>query len=301
MKESENLHHLSVGEIFKAHASRREACLVEAMLKDTRAGKQITIARNAAFTTTRVGRDELSQPENKNWRWASGGGLTILKLKDATVIPVRLRDEKAPSYPLHYTLGDGLSHEVAELFFPRQIAIREAMEELIIATPHGIAVASFLNPAWSKASFEATASGLWLMKQMPILPCLFRTDCLIQVTATVLNHTKERELRIVYEGNETEVVSQELIALDPETRGIGVICFIEIELPYLFEEISLFCGEDNARKPLDSEIACLGVPGFKDGTIVRTFQTGKIVNGTGDIRNMTPNLRTSLSAFGSIM
>ena len=291
---------LSVSSLLNAQAMRAQMLLVQAGLEKKNGGYIVTIPADSTLTTTGAGRKQLESPQNTRWRWAAGGGLIMLRCLDQTVALTRFRDPGAPSYGGHYTLGSGLSGSIRELLFPVELAIREAVEEFIIATPSGLAVPFFANIKYDRAAFGAVASGKNLIRQQEGLPSVFSAGNFLLTETTFAEPTKipEEELEVRFE-KEVSACSKGIIALDEGTRGIDILRLIILRLPFRLDEIAIFDGEaDRQERPLNGEVVCFSVENGKvTKKIAAAFQTGKrIAVPNRDIR-YTPPLKKAIEAM----
>ncbi len=264
----------------------------------------IIVKKDSVVTTTPAGRKELESKENTDWRWAAGGGLMMLELKDVTVALARFRDPGAPSWGGHYTLGSGLSGSIRDLMFPVELAVREAVEEFIIATPKGLIVPVFNKDedrVYNQTALGAVASGLNLIRQKPGLPDVFRQNGFFTAPAEFvpLSPILEADLSVMFEGCDEMTNSSGLLVYDPGTRGIDLIRLIRVKLPFSLGEIAIFDGEANRQEqPLDGEVVCFPVQNGRFTTdIVETFKTGKRVSTPDYPVRFTPPLQAVIEAM----
>ena len=71
------------------------------------------------------------------WRWPAGGALLIIRIrtqKGELYCALIRKDEEAFSYHNYLTIGAGLGSGTEEFLYPNRTAVREATEEIIIAT-----------------------------------------------------------------------------------------------------------------------------------------------------------------------
>lgn len=286
---------MSIENVLNAKVLRSQNLLVSAELYTDETRVHVTIPRNTQVVTSASGRKQLSAPNNSRWRWAAGGGLVIVKLNDATVALLRMRDTGAPSFSGHLTLGSGISSSYRELFYPTELAVREAFEEFLIATPDGIVLPVFGNDEVDRLSFGAVASGLDLIKQKPELLQEFQTGHFVRAEARFLESPKERTISVQLEEGE-RAESHGVIVLDPGTRGIDLIRLIEICLPHSIDQVAVFDGEDLNGIPLDSEVVLFDP---QTRNIVRSYQTGKTIRGSAATDRMTPVTVEALNALSA--
>lgn len=283
-----------------AQALRAQTLLVQAELEKKNGGYLITIPADSALTISGAGRKYLESAQNLRWRWAAGGGLIILQCLDQTVALTRFRDPGAPSYGGHYTLGSGMSGSIQELLFPEELAVREATEEFIVATPNGFAVPFFDEIKYDRAAFGAVASGKNLVRQQKNLPQVFSAENFFaaKTAFTPPAEVPEEELEIRYEGEES-ACSRGIIALDEGTRGIDLLRLITVKLPFRLDEIAIFDGEaDRQERPLNGEVICFSVENGKvTEKIAAAFQTGNRIAVPNRTIRYTPPLKKAIEAM----
>jgi|GEM_PF-3078148 len=287
---------LSIKELVGARALRQQQLLVSVEFRQEGNDGIVTIPHDAVVSTTGAGRRKLSAPNNSRWRWAAGGCFIVLRLNDARVGLMRLRDAGAPSFGGHYTLASGLSASARELLHPDELALREGCEEYAIATPDGIVIPSFGDPKLDAVTFGAAASVLDLIRQEPTLPPTFSSGRLVKRPASFLQSRNEGVLTASFHDDDDTVESRGIIVLDPNTRGIDLLRIVEVSIPVDFRHIAIFDGEDDRGKPLNGEVACLDLDS-RGRSVAKAYRTGVEVTPSGDLGKMTPILKAAVREF----
>lgn len=294
---------LSAMALLKAAASRVGMQFVEVVWDEQTSTVTIDPA-TARFTCTREGRKEISNPSQKNWRWAAGGGFIALRFRDQKAVGLlRYRDPGAPSFGDHFTLGSGISSGISDMLYPLLLASREGIEEFLITTPAGLVVPTFDDPKLDEISYGAVASGLKYIRAAEDLnlPMQFGWKHFVGVHSYFHPTKNDREIKVAVEGSGAEpIVSKGVWVVDPGTRGLDLIEIVVTDLPCSLDDVAIFDGEGNEKKSFNAPVVCLELDYDTlrpTGEIVRTFQSGKVVKNVGNISKVTPVLRKALEAL----
>ncbi len=282
----------TVMRMLQALQERRQFMLIQVSLTARTNGYAITIPSQTFMATTPAGRKQFERDAN-GWRWAAGGGLIVLCCLDGMYGLVRYRDKGAPSYGNHWTLGSGLASAANELIHPEIIAVREAFEEFVIACPHGIIVPRFGDTDLDIAAFGAVGSSYHL-RQKTAVGGMFSTKSYFGVEARFKRVSDERNLYIALEGLEAETKHKGIVVVDTHTRGIDLLKVIEVQIPFRFDQIAVFDGEeDKEGNPLNATVGCLDLRARAGvaNQCVAVFQDGKrTTESPFRLEHMTPNL-----------
>lgn len=228
----------------------------------TERGHRMTIPRETFIATTGAARKEIENlPEGKIWMGA--GLVVLLKCKDALVSLVRQRDGGAPSYPYHWTPGSGMQSPDD---MPSRLditAVREGIEEFIIATKDGIVQPVFGDPELDAIATQAVADSDRVRKdpQFAHLPDMLKTDRKVNAPASFYDAPGAEELEIVHEDESMPPTRQAgILAFDPKTCGADFLKVVEIDMgAYPLSEIAIFDGETHEGSSLNGPDGCLRV------------------------------------------
>lgn len=283
--------------LLQAHTLNRQFMLVLAdMEKDAQGNIKVSVLPDSQIAITGAGRKQF-ETQKKRWRWAAGGAFMILQLKDCAVGLTRYRDKGAPSWGDHYTLGSGLSAELDELLHPLRLALREGVEEFLIATPEGRVVPR-LEGAYSKLVMTTALANWTLVEGLTGLPELFTVPKAYVAPAELVALPQERHMDVSLD--DMGSASRGLIVLDEGTRGIDIVTVMKVDLSrFALDEISILDGETNREgKSLNGEVVCFLMRGEKFAWFpAMAFQNGHKMNASSHSRNATPVLRAVIDAL----
>ncbi len=288
---------LDAATLLSRAAYGQDMFVTEAQVAERGERLAINVPEGARVATSRAERWELSATNNPKWRWSQGGALPLMRLRDAIVAPLQLSDSTLPLYANHLTAATGLASSPEEWVNPRRL-MREAFEEIAIATPTGIAIPIFNDPELDTLSFGTLPGVLSLIEMQSDLPDLFHLGVFNRVRAQHLPLRGERSISVSIFGR---IVShmRAVAVLDETTRGVDIMHAYQIDLrAWRLDEISLFCAESRDGVPTNSEIACLEFnDDFEPLRIIRSFKTGKAIEGTGSMERISPVLRATLASL----
>ncbi|MBU3925435.1 hypothetical protein KJ854_05920 [Patescibacteria group bacterium] len=225
------------------------------------------------------------------WRWPAGGAAIIIKANGEAFLLSLLRDKGAPTYGGHTTLSTGLGGCEEDLENPLQIG-REAIEEIIIATPRGVIVPTFdIKPFGESIDIKSIVKiGADLRPETQSLP-------LIEASARIVRLSGEKEVRIVWK-NKTSVCKG-LVVVDKGVRGIDILQIAEIDLGNAnLEDLKIFDGEIVGGNPLNRDLIVYKLDKktlTPTGKIVGRYSSGKFsVPADGTSFPQTPVLQAVL-------
>jgi hypothetical protein len=276
----------------KALVERRIFVITKCRLEATSTGYIVELREDLPLAIN-AGERKLFEQDRKAYRWAAGGGLIILQCLDQEVALVRLRDAKAPSYGDHWTLGSGLSSSLDEMSDPEKLAVREAVEEFLIATPGGVLIPIFPDEKLTAVAFGAVGSGRHVRLTAGVSGLLASSEY-VEAKAS-FNSLKGECALSVKAGGATSPSFHGLVCVDNGTRGIDFLKLMRIEVPYELKDIAVYDGEDANGKPLNALVGCL-VP--KESRFVACFQNGTLMKESPSWNDKaTPTLRSVLNAL----
>lgn len=288
--------------LLHAEVLHAQMLLALANLEVTENRYSVTIPVNTRITTTAQGRKAF-ESQREHWRWGAGGLLIVLSLNDCEVALTRYRDAGAPSYADHYTLGSGLSASVREFRYPMETAIREGVEEFVVATPGGLMVPMVEGvDRETKNLAMLTAMANWvLIDGVPGLPSNFSDRRALFCAAKFADTLPEADVAFSFEGVEEETVSRALVVVDEGTRGIDLLKVLTVEVPYRLEDISILDGELNrGGQSLNGEVVCFAMEGGKfTWDVLAAFKSGRLITPTSKSRRATPPLKGVIDAMNA--
>ena len=270
--------------------------ITEAELAESSEALYIDLPRDARIATDQGGRWELSQAQNSRWRWAAGGAVLLLRLRDVTVAVASVSDKNLPVWPGHLTAATGFAASEAEWVRPL-LLMREAFRSIAVATPTGLAVPSFGDPELDALSFGTLPSVMRLIG-LHDLPSLYHMDLFNIVGSVLLPLRGEKDMVISVGGVECSR-TRALAVFDPQTRGIDLMHAFEMDLRVnTLEEISVFHAKEADGRARDAEICLLELDaGMRPVRIARSYRSGAPVEGAADAAKLSPVLRQTLEAL----
>lgn len=285
-------------ELARALCARRAFMITQCDLDRTDQGSIAVRIREDRFPlATNGGERKTIERDRLAYRWAAGGGVVILDFLDQSVALVRYRDAGAPSFGDHWTLGSGLSSSFEDMLDPLQLAVREAVEEFLIATPDGVLIPVFEDHALNPTAFGAVGSGRHLRLQAG-LTGLLASEEYIEAATTFQTLPGEEDLQIYLDDETNGEIFRGLICVDEGTRGIDFLRAVRIAVPYRLSDVEIFDGEDAGGKPLNAPVSCLRVEaGRIIPEFVATFQGGKRIETAVWNGKATPPLKAVMAAM----
>lgn len=271
--------------------------MTEADVHETSGRLNVNISENARIATNRTERWELADASNPLWRWSAGGGLEILRLRDATVALLQRSDPSIPVWPDHLTAATGVASSPREWIAPGDL-LREVVEENVIAVPGGLVVPVFDDMTLDRLVLGAMPLVRHMIGVEYELPDIFRTNNFHCAPARLLPLNGEQEIVVSVCSRECSV-TRGLAVMDPQTRGIDILRAIEVELPYRLDEIALFEAEQKVDgRAVNGHLLCLALDkSYRPQEIIGAFKAGRPADRTADLTKMTPVLRQVLSAL----
>lgn len=231
------------------------------------------------------------------WRWPAGGAAIIIRTSDGAFLLSLLRDKGAPTYGGHTTLSTGLGGCKEELENPLQIG-REAIEEIIIATPHGVIVPTFdINPFGESIDIKSIVKiGADLRPETQNLP-------LVEASARIIRLPGEKEVRVVWKDKTS--VCKGLVVIDKGVRGIDILQVAEIDLGNVsLKNLKIYDGEIAGGNPLNRDLIVYKLDKKTlnpTGEIVGRYSSGKFsVPPEGTNFPQTPVLREIFKALQAL-
>lgn len=271
--------------------------ITEADIEQDARSFRVRIPPGARIATTRDERWVLADKANPRWRWSAGGALVMLHCQDAAIGLLQMTEASNPVWPRCLTAATGLANGVAEWLRPRRL-LREAFEEIIIATPQGLIVPHFGDEELDSIAMSAIGSATAVVRRMRELPERFSQTRLQLADASLIPLRGEKDLVVEVEDRVHES-GVGLPVIDPSTRGIDIMSAVAINLPgYGLDDIAVLHGEWLGTKPADSEIVCVELDGsYRPATVACAFKTGRAIYAEYDLSRMTPVLRQTLDAL----
>ncbi len=288
---------LSVQNLLSAGAYGSELFMTEVDLTQDSARVRVNIPLDARIATDKENRQMLSDPKNPRWRWPAGGAIAVLHFSDSTVTPLSVSDLTHSVMPGHLKAATGISGSTEEWVRPRRL-MREAFEAIAVMTPMGLVVPSFGEPELDALAFGTLPALTNLIDREAELPDIFRSGFFNIVSARLLSLKGEREIVVCVNGEE-HTQTRALVVLDEETRGIDLMHAYELDLrSTLLDEASFLHTEEAEGKALNAEVALLELDAnLRPKRILRSYKSGRQVEGTADLAKMSTVLRETLAAL----
>lgn len=258
---------------------------------------RVDIPLDARVAVDARGRALLSEPHNPRWRWAAGGALCILRLRDVTVVPLSVSDPIRSALPNHLKASTGISGSTEEWIRPIRL-MREAFEAIAVVTPMGLAIPQFGDPELDALAYGVVPSVLHLIEAEHDLPGIFYSGLIDTAAAQLLPLQGEKDI-VVSVGGSKRSVTRALPVLDPLTRGIDLIHAFEIDLrSHLLDEIAVLYVEEVDGRAANAEMALVELgPDRRPLRIVRSYRSGRPADGVADLGKLSPVLGVALAAL----
>ncbi len=193
------------------------------------------------------------------YRWPAGGLLQVVGNPDDPTDQyalLLLRDEGAPSYPLHFTIGSGLGKH-GEIYNPEKTMVREGIEEIAFYKDGKIYVPKKIKSLGEQQKKDLENKILGSAKKYRYKGKIYLIDNELPEGGKIVHINKAS-------GNETIEKRFSEINIDPRTNGIDVIGTLYV---------SLSPKKLGEYKPFDSE-------GFgRDVVAVKTEYLKDLING----------------------
>lgn len=214
--------------------------------------------------------DESSLPVTGKYLWGASGVTPVLQTENENMIIHPMRDDGAPTYKEHLTTLSGLSDSLYDLFHPRQIAIREGVEEVLYMDKQG----TLLIPDFKRDNLAGEAiyniMNHWIDinngNNQPMLKPLDSTQS-ISNTENVpakLVSIGDDKITIVHQDSIIEKTYTGKIALDNDNNMIDIIDLLLIDLSdYKLSELHFLDGEVHANKIINRSLYMQSIEQFK--------------------------------------
>jgi len=198
-------------------------------------------------------------------------------------------------------LGSGMGASLDEIVFPENCAIREGLEEFIIATPRGILVPKInLRNLSIEAIKEANLKILNRYKNL--LKIFHNQQSYAVKTKFIEGNLPQYKIKVSYDKENIGQTFESAICFDEQTNGIDILKIIEIDLKeFKLNQIAIVDGEDTENDtPLDRIINCYEIKRGKfGGKIIASFKNGKRIDPPEGIfpHNLAPNFKEVIKIF----
>ncbi len=239
------------------------------------------IEENPHVATTKDERRLLERPTDRTyWRWPAGGVLFVLKdRRKGYFCAVVLRDQDAPVDPCCFGTGAGVGAGEDEFLFPNRVAMREAVEEIIVCVGNKIACPFIVDDKWGGMNItieEITRKNLFLASRLG----RHYVNGIISLSAKLLDF--KGDTKFVTKWGDKSMNIPGVSVEDKNNSAMDYLCAIVVDLgDHSINEVFLLDGEMEGTIPLRREMYLFKLEeapaskGYKLGELKKVFKEGR--------------------------